>query len=99
MQPLPGICVPGGLSSLRCAAVKLLEVRHDKDFGAVWTGIRVHDELAAEQVLVEPKESHQGRYLQLSHVLAPEVRLNSTKRSKHDQLPKSGTKARCAGLR
>ena len=76
------------------AAVKLLEVRQDKDFGDVWTGIRVHDELAAEKVLVEPKETHAGRYLQLTHALAPEVRLNSNKCSKHYQLPKSGTKAR-----
>ena len=76
------------------AAVKLLEMRHDNDFGVVWTGIRVQDELVAEQVHIEPKEVHQGRYLQLKHALAPEVRLNSNKCSKHFPLPKSGTKAR-----
>ena len=76
-------------------AVKLLEVHQDKDLGAVWSGIRVQDELAVEGFQpIQPKEVHKGRYLQLSHALAPEVRLHSTKRSKHYPLPKPGSKAR-----
>ena len=77
------------------AAVKLLEVHQDKALGAVWTGIRVQDELAVEGFQpIQPKEVHKGRYLQLTHALAPDVRLHSNKRSKHYPLPKPGTKAR-----